>query len=99
MRICFDQECGSALVMCGTILVAPSLYLEWEVRTDEQEGRLISCRHWRCDTTRTCCPGWRSPTLDRSGFAGPNIFATQGYPRERTDVASWNTPSSTIIGE
>ena len=35
-------------------------------------------KHWRYGTTRVCCSGWRSPTLDRSGFAGPNIFATQG---------------------
>src|SRR5215217_8883340 len=37
-----------------------------------------SHKHWRCGTTRVCSSGWRSPTLNRSGFAGPNIIATQG---------------------
>jgi hypothetical protein len=59
--------------MCGTILAA-SLYLEQEVRTDEQEDLLTSRKLWRCGTTSVCCTGWRSPTPDRSGFAGPNIF-------------------------
>jgi hypothetical protein len=62
--------------MWGTMLVAPSLYLEQEVRTDEQEGHLTSRKLWRSGTTSACCTGWRSPTLYRSGFAGPNIFAT-----------------------
>src|SRR5215217_3831989 len=62
--------------MWGTKLITPSLYLEQEVRTDEQEGQLTSRRRWRCGTTRACCTGWRSPTLDRSGFAGPNIFVS-----------------------
>jgi hypothetical protein len=68
--------------MWGTILIEPSLYLEQEVRTDEQEGQLTSRRRWRCGTTSACCTGWRSPTLYRSGFAGPNIFLlppTKGY--------------------
>jgi SnoaL-like polyketide cyclase len=34
---------------------------------------VTSRRHWRCDTTRVCCTGWRSPTLHRSSLAGPNI--------------------------
>src|SRR5215210_1280583 len=38
------------------------------------ERSTTSRRHWRCGTTRVCCTGWRSLTLDRSGFAGPNIF-------------------------
>src|SRR5215210_7476369 len=40
-----------------------------------RERSTTSRRHWRCGTTRICCTGWRSLTLDRSGFAGPNIFA------------------------
>ena len=39
-----------------------------------KEGLLTSPSHWRCDTTGVCCTGWRSPSLSRSGFAGPNIF-------------------------
>jgi len=35
------QEGGSALVMCGTMLAA-SLYLEQEVRNDEQEDRQLA---------------------------------------------------------
>src|ERR687897_3949487 len=60
--------------MWGTKITTPSLYLEQEVRNDEGEGPLTSRRRWRCGTTRACCTGWRSLTLDRSGFAGPNIF-------------------------
>jgi hypothetical protein len=41
MRIRRLQERGLVLVMCGTIL-AVSLYLEWEVRTDEGEGRHLA---------------------------------------------------------
>jgi hypothetical protein len=39
-----------------------------------RERLTTSPKHWRCGTTRVCCTGWRSLTLDRSGFAGPNIF-------------------------
>src|SRR5215210_6579944 len=96
MRRRCQQEHSLTLVMCGTILVV-SMYLEQEVRTDEQEGPLTSRRRWRCGTTRVCCTGWRSPTLDRSGFAGPNIFATSYFAatsyqgqlsRERTELSS-----------
>jgi len=67
---------GLVLVMRGMIFNA-LLYLEKGVRTDEQEERLTSRRRWRSGTTGACCTGWRSPTLDRSCFAGPNIFAIQ----------------------
>jgi hypothetical protein len=36
------QERGLVLVIEGTILVAPPLYLEREVRTDVQEGRQLA---------------------------------------------------------
>src|SRR5918997_313825 len=61
--------------MCGTVFIV-SLYLEQEVKTDVQESRLTSHRRWRCGTTSVCRAGWRSPTLNRSGFAGPNTFVT-----------------------
>jgi hypothetical protein len=39
MRRCAcTKSAVSVLVMCGTMLVAPSLYLEQEVRIDEEEG-------------------------------------------------------------
>ena len=41
-----------------TITRQATLHLEWEVRTDAQEGLLTSRRHWRCDTIRVCCTGW-----------------------------------------
>ena len=36
-----------------------------------RERLTTSPKHWRCGTTRVCCTGWRSLTLDRSGFASP----------------------------
>jgi hypothetical protein len=35
------QQSGPVLVMCDTILIV-SLYLEWEVRNDEEEGRQLA---------------------------------------------------------
>src|SRR5215204_7200994 len=91
-RIRLHWEHASALVMCATILgqaVVPLVGGKGHCT-----GRsTTSHKHWRCGTTRVCSSGWRSPTLDRSGFAGPNIIATQAYLRERTDLASRNTPS------
>src|SRR5215204_495352 len=81
------QRRAPALVMCATIMFQ-TLYLDQEVRNDEEESRLTSRKHWRCGTTSVCCTGWRSPTLDRSGFAGPNIFATyRGYSSEVSSVS------------
>lgn len=45
-----------------------------------------SSRRWRCGTTRACRTGRRSPTPNRSGFAGPNIFAAYNYSPERTTL-------------
>ena len=42
-----------------------------------------SHKRWRCGTTSVCRTGWRSPTLDRSGFAGLNIFAPWGTENPR----------------
>ena len=55
-RMRSTRSVGLVLVMRGTILNT-SLYLEQEVRTDEQEDRLTSRRRWRCGTTGVCCTG------------------------------------------
>ena len=41
MRWSCQHEHGLTLVMCGTILVV-SMYLEQEVRTDEEEGQQVA---------------------------------------------------------
>src|SRR5918993_1747479 len=60
--------------MCVTIMQQATLPLYVRGKDRCRERSTTSCRHWRCGTTRVCCTGWRSLTLDRSGFAGPNIF-------------------------
>jgi hypothetical protein len=65
---------GLGLVMCATMLgqaVVPLVGGKERCR-----GRsTTSPKHRRCGTTGVCRTGWRSPTPNRSGFAGPNIFA------------------------
>src|SRR5215211_1691331 len=48
------QRRAPALVMCATIMFQ-TLYLDQEVRNDEEESRLTRRKHWRCGTTSVCC--------------------------------------------
>ena len=74
------QERDPALVMCGTILVA-SLYLEQEVRDEEEEGRQLAA-----STGVVARPGFVARAGDRPLFTGAaslvRIFLlppTKGY--------------------
>jgi PDZ domain-containing secreted protein len=67
--------------MCGTILIAPSLYLEQEVRIDEQEGQQLAA-----GTGVVARPGFVGRAGDRRLFTGAaslvRIFLlppTKGY--------------------
>ena len=85
--------------MCGTVLVASSLYLEQEVRTDEGEGQQVAT-----STGVVTRPGLVARASDRRLLTGAALLAriflllTKGYSRERTELTSENA-SSTSLGE
>jgi hypothetical protein len=78
------------------LLVTLPLYVGGKDRCRERST--TSRRHWRCDTSRVCCTGWRSPTPSRSGFAGPHTFRVRTTPgseggsgsREKEGFLDWN---------
>ncbi len=83
MRRRSRQEHRLTLVMCGTILVAP-LYLEQEVRIDEEEGQQLAA-----GTGVVARPGFVARAGDRRLFTGAaslvRIFLlppTKGYSLE-----------------
>src|SRR5215218_9781377 len=79
--------------MCGTILVARSLYLEQEVRNDEGKGRQLAT-----GAGVVARPGLVARAGDRRLLTGAAslvrifLLPTKGYLGERRELTSENTP-------